>query len=266
MKKFLLTTVPKTGTMFVCQILNVLTGKTFPYNEIHLFSNKKNNNSFTLFSGLDNLNVTSENEEFKKYFKKLDLNNSFYFWHTPYSENLKTFLNNNNIIPIIIKRDLRNIIISQIKYINKIPILISDSYFNLPANFNCLNINKKIDILLSNKRFIKNIHSFVNWFTYENSIILNFENLTNYNMIEHELQKITNGLNINMTTHLIDKVKSLLCKHTPLVNERTQINMNTFSGELSDWKLIYNDNNKQNFKNVFGKLLIDWDYEKNNLW
>jgi hypothetical protein len=263
MKDFILTTVPKTGTMYVCQILNVLTGKTFPYNNTILFSNKKNNNSLTLFSGLNNFNVTSENEEFKKYLKKLDSNNSFYFWHTPYSENLKIFLNNNNIIPIIIKRDLRNIIISQIKYINKIPIFISDSYFNLPDNFNNLNINKKIDILLSNKRFIKNIHSFVNWFTYENSIILNFENLTNFKMIEYELQKITNGLNIDITTRLIAKVKSLILKKK---NKNEQINDDTFSGELSNWKLIYNDNNKQNFKNVFGKLLIDWGYEKNNLW
>ncbi|PGK31802.1 hypothetical protein CN907_26780 [Bacillus anthracis] len=245
---FLVSTVPKSGTHLLMQILEA----------VPLMNLKK----FYYFETSCNQTNLEQLNNFKKELLSLKKYDAL-LGHHWYSSHCKELLDSLKVKHVYLYRDPRDVIISYINHcirFNDQPISgILES---------CTSIQEAILMVLSGNnneypRFIELFNPTYQW--------IEFKNDSNFYCISYE-----SLVSIDTRYDTIYKLIEFLYDDLPLsINEMTNLGMKginpdtcpTFhKGEIGQWANFFDEVVKEHFKDAIGNLLIETGYEKDNNW
>lgn len=250
---FLMSSVPKSGTHLLHQILNGIPNVT---NDISNAEKK-----FFVDHHVQDINL------YKDHFYRLAhlQPNEFGLGHMFYSDKYAYMLKQLNLKHVFIYRDPRDVLISLAHFIpakwNEHP-LYDDFNKRIPIQ------KERIMTLIQGvEAKWPNINAwnrpFYNWITHPNTLAISFEDL----MISKESRRKT----------MMKIVKYLWEGMTPIMSLEKMVDLmeaninpsqsNTFrNGKIGSWRNEFDGEIKAKFKEVAGGLLIDFGYEKDNNW
>ncbi|MGM0875480.1 MAG: sulfotransferase domain-containing protein [Bacillota bacterium] len=241
MVKFLINTVPKSGTHLMLQLVLGIPGVQFKGAVSH-----------------ENIHVL-----------RTMLPNEWAFSHLVYSNGMHQFLQKNGIKQIFIYRDFRDTVVSAAHFIaNK-------SYNNPIHHFYDRYLDRRFEDLVSH--LIEGIqhpsysypgiyHQFRPLFPWREApgiLALRYEDLvrnqeSRYNACKKILDYLYgNTMNENMKNHVINLM---------MQNAKPEESATFRKGSIGDWKTGLNDKQKAALKKQVGHLLIKWGYEKDENW
>ncbi|WP_318618918.1 sulfotransferase domain-containing protein [Priestia megaterium] len=253
LQPFLMSSVPKSGTHLLQQILNGI-----PYT-----SNDINDAEKKFFVDHHPQDI----EIYKDHFYRLAhlQAGEFGVGHMFYSEKYAYMLKRLNLKHVFIYRDPRDVLISLIHFIPKH--WIEHPLYN-DFNKSITNNKERIMTLIHGTEakwpnFDKWNRPFYNWIGKPNTLAISFESLMN---------SIESRRNCMMTIvqYLWEEDSGTLPIEKIIDAMEANINpgkSRTFrEGKIASWKEEFDNEIKEAFKKVAGDLLIDFGYEKDNNW
>lgn len=250
---FIMSTVPKSGTHLMHQILNGLSNVT---NDI---SNPEK--KFFIDHHVHDIAI------FKDHFYRLGKlqPNEFGVGHMFYSEEYAYMLRRLNLKHIFVYRDPRDVLISLAYFI---PAKWPEHPLYHDFNQNSTTHKQRIMALIKGVQgrwpnFDAWNRPFYSWLNVPNILAISFEELMLSNQTRQAaLVKIVNYLYDGLP--LLEPLESITKKMESNINPGSS---NTFrKGKIGSWREEFDPEIKQAFKEVAGNLLIDFGYEKNQGW
>lgn len=250
---FIMSTVPKSGTHLMHQILNGLPNIT---NDIYNAEKK-----FFIDHHVQDIAI------FKDHFYRLGKlqPNEFGIGHMFYSEEYAYMLERLNLKHIFVYRDPRDVLISLSYFI---PTKWPEHPLYYSFNHEIITHKQRIMALIKGvggkwPHFDAWNRPFYQWINVPNTLAVSFEELMLSNkMRQAALAKIANYLWAGLP--LPEPLESMTKKMENNINPGKS---NTFrKGKIGSWREEFDSEIKQAFKEVAGKLLIDFGYEKDFDW
>ncbi|WP_407271098.1 sulfotransferase domain-containing protein [Radiobacillus sp. PE A8.2] len=250
---FLMTSVPKSGTHLLHQIL---TGMPTVSMDIKNLQKK-------FF--MDNKYVVGQDKAFQDHFQRLKAlpNNQFGLGHLWYTANYKQFLKTLNMKHIFLHRDPRDVLVSMSYFI---PSLWPEHPLHLPFQTVYTTPKARMMALISGVKWPDFYHynmPFYEWLIDSETLHISFEELIKSEASRRSaLVKIVNFLwaDVSMPCSVEEMVNQMVAN----IDNQTS---GTFrKGAIGSWKHEFDEEVKAAFKANAGDMLIRFGYENNNDW
>lgn len=276
LKEFVLFTMPKTGTHLMRPLLEHLTDKS----SISYWSKEINCPKTYLYDkNLTNLLLLIPNvlqaywlhqpvptPYFVSALDYLQYTEDFLVTHAPYCPEMEAVLNERNAVVFFLIRDPRDWIISVIKH----PPISGVDIYGGPIGdkeFLSLDMDQKIKYVIQGTPWyysvIEVFDKFLPWMDSPNCCTLRFEALLGpkgglYSEKEQiaELRKIANALQLDVTDEMLLEAFNASFGKGSVFSK----------GKAGAWKDYFNEEHKALFKQLFGDVLIELGYEKDDNW
>jgi len=195
--------------------------------------------------------------------------------HVPYFPQMAYTILKAGMKSIFFIRDPRDALVSLVFYMDIKSGNHRDFMHIDSAVYDTLSFDEKIKALMTGSCCTNYIETFlkpfIKWTTYKYNLSAKFEDLigpSGGGTREKQLQvieQIASYLNITLST----EEKLAIAEHTntyktPKIQE--SMGKSYVQGQIGNWKSFLNAENKQLFKDLFGKQLIKLGYEKDNNW
>lgn len=253
LQPFLMSSVPKSGTHLLHQILNGIPNIT---NDIRDLEKK-----FFIDHHPQNSSIYKDHLYRLAYLQP----NEFGIGHIFHSDEYAYMLKRLELKHIFIYRDPRDVLISLIHFIPK--------YWNEHPLYNDFNESivtnaERIETLILGvedkwPNFDAWNRPFYNWITDSNTLAISFEELMISKDSQRECMK-------KIISYLFEDKKPPLPLEKMITLMEDNINpgkSRTFrEGKIASWREEFDDKTKEMFKKVAGNLLIDFGYERNHNW
>ena len=235
---FVAISIPKAGTHLLLKCIYMLTG--FRWTEpMHIQGNLQNFDSFKFF----------QNKQ------------PFYYSHMDYSEFLYPFFRQRlDWKAIVIVRDLRDVAVSLVHWIETSPALVKER-----EKITNLSWDQKLTFALN--RMGQKIENIDIWLKDPDVLIIRYEDLIGEkgggsdSKQAETIQEIATYLNINLEEEtLLDIQKNLFG------NQDEYISPTFYSGTIGKWESNFKDHHKELFKKRHSDQLILLGYEEDNNW
>jgi len=275
-EEIVLFTMPKTGTHLLRPLLEHLSEKksvSYWSNEVvcpksYLYE-KNITNLFLLLPHVLQaywLHQPIPSSCFNSILDKIHNSNAFLVTHAPYSEEMESVINKRNGIVFFLIRDPRDWVISVIKH----PPISGVDIYGGPIGdhtFQSLDMSQKINTVIDGTPFYYSgrevFNKFLPWLNSSTCCVLRFEALLgpkggSYSENDQivELRKIANALHLDVTDkQLLEAFDASFGKGIIFTK-----------GKAGTWKEYFSQENKNNFKQHLGDILIELGYEKDYNW
>ncbi len=195
--------------------------------------------------------------------------------HVPYFPAMEETLEQAKMKALFFIRDPRDAIVSLVFYMEKMSGNQRDFMFINSSLYDGLSLNKKINAVMTGSCCTNYLDlyykSLIGWTRSSCSLTTKFEDLIGPRgggTLEKQLQvieQISNYLNIKLS----DEEKMAIAEYTnsfAIPKIQNSLNSKYVQGQIGNWTAFFNESNKNLFKKLFGKELIELGYEKDNEW
>ncbi|MEX1012615.1 MAG: sulfotransferase domain-containing protein, partial [Waddliaceae bacterium] len=247
---FILTPIPKCGTHLLMRCINLMTNK-----------------------GIVGL-VGGTTEEFIKSLKIAKQKNAILKCHH-YSGNFASSLYKLGYKNIFQCRDPRDACVSFVFYMDKWKNgEKTRDFFTVPDDWDSLTFDEKLYAVIVGKNcksYLKNWYSrLLPWSEYPRTLIVKFEDLIgsqgggNDDVQLQTIMDIASFTNMDISEDEITQVAIELYRTSGVQKEYN--GMLFTPGQIGNWKIFFNDENKRAFKKSYNHLLTQFGYEQNAEW
>ncbi|OIJ18537.1 hypothetical protein BKP45_19020 [Anaerobacillus alkalidiazotrophicus] len=256
LQPFLMTSVPKSGTHLLHQLLNGMP---------HISMNITDSSKKFFFDDMDHFMLQNGYQDHYRRLVALK-RNEFGLGHVFYTKQYENMLKKLKIKHIFLHRDPRDVLVSMSYFI---PSERGWKEHPLRNEFKSLTPKDRILKLINQaylgqngkwKSYKSYIEGFYGWLNDKNTYSFSFEELINNRFIT--LMNLVNYLWGGLLTPV--QKKAMVTKMIGNIDTNTS---RTFrSGKVGAWKTEFDQEIKEEFKKSAGDLLIRYGYEKNNNW
>ena len=191
--------------------------------------------------------------------------NRFLVSHLPFSEGLANYLENSNVIQVLVVRDPRDIVVSNARYIHKDKTHRLSPYYRKFLHSEEERISASISGVngvvegkpVSSLSIDKYINSYSGWLLDRNTVVVSYEDLVGVNGGGDESRQLEA---VNRIAEKCFRVKLDSKYHLRLQQIYTSGSRTFHSSKIATWKKAFSKKNESEFNKIAGEVLDKYGY------